>query len=39
MSRLISTQIQISETEQNHFLSLNQVLINGNKATITADAI
>ena len=39
MSRLISTQIQIPETGQNHFLSLNQVLINGNKATITADAI
>ena len=39
MSRLISTQIQIPETEQSHFLSLNQVLINGNKATITADAI
>ena len=39
MSRLISTQILIPETDQSHFLSLNQVLINGNKATITADAI
>ena len=39
MTHLVSSQIYIPQTQQTSFLSLKQVLINWDKATISADAI
>ena len=39
MTHLVSSQVYIPQTQQTSFLSLKQVLINWDKATISADAI
>ena len=39
MTHLVSSQVYIPQTQQRSFLSLKQVLINWDKATISADAI